>query len=384
MSRNLALRPGKRLGLLALACMFIVALGYARDASAFVRVSAGVNFHTGGYDLLSRYGDWMRVHPYGVVWCPYVDYDWAPFYDGRWIWTRGGWAWNSYEPFGNIVYHYGYWYFDRNIGWFWVPGYEWSPARVQWYTYGSYCGWAPMPPPNYYWPNPWDHSSFNIWVVVHIDNFYSDHIGRHGIDRSHYRDVFRRDGGVKRAPDFRQVETVTRRRIPVQTIAKRPMDIRTDKIKVAERPAIRRDVQARDVKARESAPAQRDVRDNKRVVAPSQQRVATPSKDVKARREVAAPETRARATRPGGSTGVERKAVESKAVERKAVERKAVERKVAVEKQSVRSERQIAQTTVSRQGERQVAATRANPQSKRQEVAPRQKERAAKDRAAKK
>lgn len=389
MSRNLALRPGKRLGLLALACMLVIALGQARDASAFVRVSARVDFHTGGYDLLSQYGDWVRVHPYGVVWCPYVDYDWAPFYDGRWIWTRGGWAWDSYEPFGELVYHYGYWYFDRDIGWFWVPGYEWSPARVQWYTYGSYCGWAPMPPPNYYWPDPWDFYDINIWVVVHIDNFYCDHIGRHGIDRPHYRNVFRREGVVKRAPEVRQVETVARRRIPVETIERRPMDIRTDKIKVAERPAIRRDAQARNVKARETAPAQRDVRDNKRIAAPSQQRVVTPSKDVKARREIAAPETRARVAAPSRNTGVERKAVESKAAERKAVEsrsveRKAAERTVAIAKQSVRPERQIAKTTVSRQSERQVAATRASSQPQRRTAAPKQNERAAREKVEKK
>jgi hypothetical protein len=291
-------RLSKRLGLLLFACMLVVALGYAQNASAVVRVSAGVNFRVGGYDLLSEYGDWMRVPPYGVVWCPYVDASWVPFYDGRWIWTRHGWAWDSYEPFGELVYHYGYWYHDFDIGWFWVPGDEWSPARVQWYTYGSYCGWAPLPPPSYYWPDPWDFQDFNIWVVVNINDFCDDHIGHYGIDQPRYRDVFRRDNVVKRAPDLQRVETAARRQIPVQRITERPMDIRTDRIKIAERSATRRDVQARE----------------------------------------AAPEKRARVTAPARSSGVDRKAV--------------------VDRQSVQSQRQVVASRQNTQPQREVAASR--------------------------
>ena len=311
-------RLSKRLGLLLFACMFLVALGYAHNASAVVRVSARVTYQTGGYDLLSQYGEWMRVRPYGVVWCPYVDASWAPFYDGRWMWTSGGWAWDSYEPFGDIVYHYGYWYNEPRIGWFWVPGDEWSPARVQWYTYGSYCGWAPLPPPNYYWPDPWDSYGFNIWVVVHINNFCDDHIGYRGIDRPRYRDAFRRDAVVKRAPDIQQVKTLTRREIPVNTITKRPMDIRTDKIKIVERSATRQDVQARG-----TVPAQRDIADNGRIAPVPQRRVATPVNNVTAKRAVAAPKRNAQAERkaaPKQNTQVERKAApeQNTQVERKA------------------------------------------------------------------
>ncbi len=219
-------RLSKRLGLLLFACMFFVALGYAPSASAVVRVSAGVTNQSGDYDLLSQYGEWTTVQPYGDVWCPDVDASWEPFSDGRWIRTSGGWAWDSYEPFGELVYHYGYWYNDPDIGWFWVPGNEWSPARVQWYTDASYCGWAPLPPPNLYWPDPWDSYRSNVWIVVNINDFCDDHIGRYGIDRSRYRDMFRRTGFVRRAPDFQRMEMVTRRQIPVQRITERPMDIR--------------------------------------------------------------------------------------------------------------------------------------------------------------
>jgi hypothetical protein len=312
-------RLSKRLGLLLFACVFFVAFGYAQNASAVVRVSAGVNYHMGGYDLLSEYGDWMRVPPYGVVWCPYVDESWEPFYDGRWIWTSRGWAWDSYEPFGELVYHYGYWYYDFDIGWFWVPGDEWSPARVQWYSHGNYCGWAPLPPPNFYWPDPWDFYDFNIWVIVNINNFCDDHIGYYGIDQPRYRDVFHRDGAVKHAPDIKRVETVTRRQIPVQRITERPMDIRTDKIKITERSTTRRDMRTRE----------------------------------------AAPENRSRVTTPARNSGVERKAVAEK-------------RNVPSQRQSVQSQRQIAKPPVIRESERKVVAPRANSQPQRQVVASRE------------
>jgi len=267
----------------------------------------------------------MRVPPYGVVWCPYVDESWEPFYDGQWIRTRHGWTWDSYEPFGDLVYHYGYWYYENDIGWFWVPGNEWSPARVQWYTYGDYCGWAPLPPPHFYWPDPWDSYGFNIWVVVHIDNFCDDHIGHHGIDYAHYRDVFHRDGVVKRAPDFKRVETLAHRQIPIRTIVERPMDIRTDKIKVAERPAIRRDVRSRE----------------------------------------AAPENRARVTTPARNSGAERKAVERKAaVEKRNVS--AQRQTVQPRRQTVQSQRQTAKPTVPRQNERRVVSPRASSQPQRE------------------
>ena len=323
-------RLSKRLGLLLFACMFFVALGYAGNASAVVRVSAGVTYHSGGYDLLSEYGDWMRVPPYGVVWCPYVDESWAPFYDGRWIRTRRGWAWDSYEPFGELVYHYGYWYRAPEIGWFWVPGDEWSPARVQWYTYGSYCGWAPMPPPHCYWPDPWDFHGFNIWVVVNINNFCDDNVGRHGIDRPRYRDVFHRKGSFKHAPDFQQVETLARRQIPVRAIKERPMDIRTDKIKIAERSTTRRDV-------------------------PSQRQIADPPVIRQSERKSAAPRT---GTRPQREVVASRQDTEPQRPAVAPRQKTQPQREVTASKKTARVERKAAPTASNRtvQGERKAEA----------------------------
>ncbi len=103
---------------------------------------------------LESYGEWFEMPPYGFVWHPFVVRDWAPFSHGHWMWTNDGWAWVSYEPFGWLVYHYGFWDYRREIGWFWIPGDEWSPARVEWYTSDDYCAWAPLPPPTSSGPRP--------------------------------------------------------------------------------------------------------------------------------------------------------------------------------------------------------------------------------------
>jgi hypothetical protein len=42
------------------------------------------------------------------------------------------------------VCHYGSWYNDRDQGWVWIPGYDWSPARVKWYVTDDEIGWSPL------------------------------------------------------------------------------------------------------------------------------------------------------------------------------------------------------------------------------------------------
>jgi hypothetical protein len=214
-----------RFGLLALALTLLVAFSFPAGASAAVRVHAGIQIGSADYDYLTDYGEWVTVPTFGMVWHPYVVADWEPFFHGNWTWTNEGWAWISYEPFGWLVYHYGYWYYQPRMGWFWVPGRIWSPARVVWYTYGDYCAWAPLPPPNYYWRDPWDRHDFNVWVVVNINNFTDEDIGRHRIVEPPRRDIMKRDLWVKRAPNIRQVETVTRRQIPMIKVSKERPDI---------------------------------------------------------------------------------------------------------------------------------------------------------------
>ncbi|MBK9517294.1 MAG: hypothetical protein IPO09_08075 [Anaeromyxobacter sp.] len=95
---------------------------------------------------LSPYGAWQDVPGHGEVWRPSVPAGWRPYYYGRWEWTTEGWLWVSDEPFGWATYHYGRWSFDRGLGWFWVPGYQWAPAWVSWRYSGDVVGWAPLAP----------------------------------------------------------------------------------------------------------------------------------------------------------------------------------------------------------------------------------------------
>jgi hypothetical protein len=323
MSKYFAHRLSKRLGFLFFVCVLFAAFGYAPNASAVVRVASGSGYELSAYDILSEYGEWIDLSPYGVVWCPCVEEGWAPFSDGRWIWTSYGWTWDSYEAFGEIVYHYGYWYYEDDIGWFWVPGDEWSPARVQWYTYLNYCAWAPLPPPNCFWPDPWDSWDYDVWIVVDYDHFCDGHVGHRRIAPDHYRSIIQREHVIRRAPDVRRVETVTQRQVLIRTIEKRPIDIRRDQIKVADRSVIRRDVRSGG-----GTSSTADMRDNRRIAPTLERRVVTPPRDVRVKREAAAPENRIRVTTPGENRSVERKAAMP-----------AVERMASASKQSPQVER---------------------------------------------
>lgn len=191
------------------------------------------------YDYLSGYGEWMHIPPFGMVWHPYVVVGWAPFLYGHWNWTYDGWAWISYEPFGWLVYHYGYWDYSPAVGWYWVPGSTWSPACVEWYTFGDYCGWAPMPPPGVYWPDPWQPFTVNVWVIVDINHFTDENVVRRRVVDPIPRDIIVRHPVAKQAPTVRRIEEVTKRTIEPVRIARQPSDVRPDVVKSSQQRAKR-------------------------------------------------------------------------------------------------------------------------------------------------
>ena len=101
------------------------------------------------YNNLADDGDWYNTPEYGYVWQPFIAYktdSWRPYSDGYWAQTDSGWTWVSYENFGWATYHYGRWTRLKDIGWAWVPGYQWGPGWVSWRTSDDYVGWAPLPP----------------------------------------------------------------------------------------------------------------------------------------------------------------------------------------------------------------------------------------------
>jgi len=163
-------------------------LAVAGTMPVHAQISVSVRSH---FSDLDQYGEWMHVQGYGTVWRPYAEEGWRPFTYGHWVHTGRGWHWDSDEPFGWIVCHYGNWYNDQELGWIWVPGYDWSPARVQWSVTDGEIAWAPLPPPmiGHRYPRPMRVE----WMSVPAPMFMATDI------RSHL-DIrigpFRAEGGV--------------------------------------------------------------------------------------------------------------------------------------------------------------------------------------------
>jgi hypothetical protein len=102
------------------------------------------------YNDLAPYGTWVSLPNVGWSWQPsvvVVNHGWRPYCDaGHWVYTDGGWFWQSDYTWGWAPFHYGRWYLDAHCGWVWLPGRVWGPAWVTWRTAGTTCGWAPLPP----------------------------------------------------------------------------------------------------------------------------------------------------------------------------------------------------------------------------------------------
>lgn len=125
--------------------IFVLFLGAAPSISIAQDNNGGVSGDF--YADLSPYGTWIQLNDGVTVWHPlHVRHDWSPYRYGHWIWTDDGWYWDSDEPYGDIVYHYGRWYDDDYYGWIWVPDDVWAPAWVEWRYDDDYIGWAPLAP----------------------------------------------------------------------------------------------------------------------------------------------------------------------------------------------------------------------------------------------
>ncbi len=75
---------------------------------------------------------------------------------------------HSYDNCGWFTHHYGRWQWDYSFGWYWIPGYHWSPAWVSWFGDDSYYGWCPLS----WWNRP---------VVVINNRWDRNYDYRHGI-----------------------------------------------------------------------------------------------------------------------------------------------------------------------------------------------------------
>jgi hypothetical protein len=158
---------------------------------------------------LSPSGYWVDEPQFGHVWRPYVDWGWRPYVDGHWAWTSYGWTWVSDEDWG-WTFHYGRWGFSNLYGWVWTPGVVWGPAWVDWFWGDGFVGWVPLGPRGFvvvptYWTYVHDYAFCaprvtNVIVVHDRLPTYIVHHREHG-------------WGRERAPDFRDIEHVSRHRI---------------------------------------------------------------------------------------------------------------------------------------------------------------------------
>ena len=176
------------------------------------------------FDSLDTYGDWNVHQRFGRVWRPHVATDWRPFFHGHWVWSSDGWLWMSYEPFGWITSHHGNWFYDPYLGWVWVPGYRWSPAVVVWMHFGDNLGWAPMPPPGIVLYDPWDRPPVIVWNFIHIQHFQREYIGRYVIRTPLPKPVPRTDI-IKKAPELRVIEKITKTRITPVPVEKKNVEV---------------------------------------------------------------------------------------------------------------------------------------------------------------
>ncbi|HJW72158.1 MAG TPA: DUF6600 domain-containing protein [Geothrix sp.] len=139
-----------------------------RRGESWDRVPAEIRYYS---DELDRNGRWVDSGEFGWVWQPNgVAEDWRPYYQGRWAPYSGGMTWISDEPWAYVAYHHGRWHWSLGVGWFWIPGVNYSPAWVAWNYTPGYCGWAPL---GYYnTPCHWGYGAWGggyAWNVVNVN-----------------------------------------------------------------------------------------------------------------------------------------------------------------------------------------------------------------------
>ncbi len=171
-------------------------LAFASSAEAKQNYRNGVGYF---YESLSPFGEWIEIDYDLYVWKPYnVNRRWKPYSNGRWYWTNDGWYWDSYEPYGWAVYHYGRWFYDDYYGWLWMPDNVWGPAWVEWRHDDFYIGWAPLPPYAHFRGGSGIHfsiswnSGYTYWNFVSYNHFSSPKVHYYFIPQKRVVNVFSR------------------------------------------------------------------------------------------------------------------------------------------------------------------------------------------------
>lgn len=230
------------------------------------------NYSSFYYDL-APYGRWIELSPDVVVWRPRTNMSWAPYSSGRWIWTNYGWYWDSYEPFGYVVFHYGRWFYDDYYGWVWLPDDQWAPAWVEWRYDNSYIGWSPLPPYAFFSNNSGLYWSFNYvipynhWHFVNVHHFHHKNINKYFVgDKIKYRTYnntkirtryeTRNNSVFNRGVDPGDLERITNNRFRENTVTLRdrsgstdPVVRRDNSIEINYRPDLSREIKDRNIES---------------------------------------------------------------------------------------------------------------------------------------
>lgn len=231
--------------IILIAALIITGLSFQVKAQDYYDRGYDDSYNNGGYNnqgfgyfysSLSPYGSWIEFGDGVYGWRPvHMRMGWAPYANGRWIWTSDGWYWDSYEPYGYIVYHYGRWYYDDYYGWIWIPDYQWAPAWVEWRYDNDYIGWAPLPPyavfsisvgihftHNYYTPySHWNFVRYNYFCDPYVGKYY---VGPKYKNRIYSDSKYRNDYGYRNG-------RVINRGVDVSLVRERgKVDIRERKI----------------------------------------------------------------------------------------------------------------------------------------------------------
>jgi len=214
-----------KLRILGLSLLLLTGMSVQEKVKAQPGVS--ISFQT-FYNELSPYGRWINSPQYGSVWTPYADPGFQPYStNGYWEVTEYGNTWVSDYNWGWAAFHYGRWSFDDFNGWFWIPGYEWGPAWVNWRSGGDYYGWAPLGPgmninisvniPSFWWVFvPQRYIASRSWYNYcaprnRVTNIYNQTT----IINNYYQ---RNNRSYAYGPRRDEIERVTRRSVPVRQI----------------------------------------------------------------------------------------------------------------------------------------------------------------------
>jgi hypothetical protein len=154
--RSFSLNPGFLIGAVL---AWSVTAAHAQSTQVARATSSRAEATRAFRELLSPYGMWVSLAPYGEVWVPReaARPDFAPYATGgRWVDGARGLVFDSMFPWGAVCLHHGRWVRLSELGaWAWVPDTTWASSWVEWRVGQELAAWRPMGPTGEPRDGPW-------------------------------------------------------------------------------------------------------------------------------------------------------------------------------------------------------------------------------------